>query len=200
MSANPKGDDAERAAILAELSAAEPGYQIEPEPISENEYDAEDLRDLRLSMGFLTGAWDEIGKPEKWYFDETEDREARKAISRHLRSEKPLDSAVRQQLAALFDLDDETPPYISPDGAPVERKIVFEFRKAGGSRDVTLRDLYLAFDYRTLIESGLARKKAVAQVCKKYRVSDTAVKEARRRNPTLKPRSWAVQKRNGRPG
>jgi hypothetical protein len=193
------GDDAERGAILAELTAVEPGYQIEPEPdcapIGENEYDEQDLRDLRLSIVLLAGAWDDRGKPERRYFDETGERAARKAISRLLRNEKPLDSAIRQQLAALFD--GETHSF---NGDPLERKIVFEFRKAGGSKDVTLRDLYLAFDYRTLIESGMAHQRAVAQVCKKYRVSDTAVKEARRRNPALKPRSWAVQKRNNRPG
>jgi hypothetical protein len=160
-----------------------------------DEYDDEELKDLSLAIGLLTGTWDDE-KTAKRYYSPSEEKLGRKAIANLLRSQKPFDSALRRQLAALFDFEDEQLPYSSFAGA-MERKLVFEFRRTG-KLDVTLRNLHLASDYRNAVESGLPHQKAVALVCKKYGVSDTAVKKARQDNPILKPRK-AVIKRRKRP-
>jgi hypothetical protein len=179
-----EGDEAERAIILAELTAVDPDFvgDLEPEPDcgppDESEYDEQDLSDLTRAIGLLTGAWDNA-KAAKRYLKGHEERKAREAIGRLLRSSKPLDSALRYQLAEMFD---QLPPYVSFENAPIEREIIFKFIRPG-KPDVTLRNLHLASDYRVLIESGIPHKKAVDKICKKYNVSDTAVKEARRQNP-----------------
>ena len=167
----------------------------------DDEYDRKELDDLILATGLLTGAWTQQGAdpakkkadrvPGKRYFTGTLEKEAREAIGRLLRNRKPLDGALRYQLAELFD---GLPPYSSFDAAPMARKIEFKNWRAGEPNEVTLRDLHLASDYRTLIETGTPRKQAIDQVCKKYGLSDTAVKEALRRSPALKPRG--VQKAN----
>jgi hypothetical protein len=172
-----------------------------------DEYDEEELKDLALAIGLLTGTWD-AEKAAKRYYSPGEEKLGRKAIANLLRSQKPFDSALRRQLAALFDFEDEQPGHCIParPGIPpsyssfagaMERKLVFEFRRTG-KPDVTLRNLHLASDYRDAVESGLPHQKAVALVCKKYGVSDTAVKKARHDNPILKPRK-AVIKRRKRP-
>jgi hypothetical protein len=175
-----------------------PAFWPEPKPESdctpgENEYDREELANLTLAIGLLSGAWDGAAKR---YLSGADEKRARKALGRLLRNGKPLDSLLRYQLAELFDHE---PPHLSFENAPMEREIVFGFRRSGKPRDVTLRNLHLVSDYyRSLVEQGEPRKTAVAQVCKKYSVSDTAVKEALRRNPSLKPK--AVKKRINRPG
>jgi hypothetical protein len=171
----------------------------------ENECDRKELDDLTIAIGLLTGAWTQQGAnpeskeadryPAKRYIDGELEREARHAIGRLLRKMKPLDPALRYQLAELFD---GLPPYSSFDAAPMARRIVFENRRAGKPNETTLRNLHLASDYRDLIEAGLPHQKAVNRICKKYGISDTAVKEARRSNPSLAPR--AVKKRINRPG
>jgi hypothetical protein len=107
MSTNPEGDDAEREAILAELTAVKPGVQIEPEPDcappGENEYDPEDLDDLQLALVLLTGFFDRSGPgglPQKKYLEPSEELVGRKALARLLRSEKPVDQTILLRLAA----------------------------------------------------------------------------------------------------
>jgi hypothetical protein len=164
----------------------------------DDEYNREELEDLKLAIGLLTGVWTQQGTnpakkeadryPGKRYFKGELEEEARQAIGRLLRSNKPLDSAVRYQLAELFD---GLPPYLSFDSAPMKRRLVFEQRRAGKPNDdIALRNIHLASDYRTLIEAGTPRKKALGQICEKYGLKDTAVKEAVRCNPNLKPRSF----------
>jgi hypothetical protein len=160
--------------------------------------------DLRLASLLLTGTWTEEGAdpqnkrddryPGKRYLEGNLEREAREAIGRLLRNKWPLDHSLRYRLAELFD---GLPPYTSPDGAPMAREVVFAHRRAGRPKEIILRDLHLATDYRRLVEDGLPHKRAVDQVCKKYNVSDTTVKEARRNNPSLAQR--AVKKRIGHP-
>lgn len=152
--------------------------------------------DYGLAIGLLTGGWDEEKKAKRYYAAD-EEKLARNALARLLRSQKPLDAALRRQLAALFEYEHEQPPYSSFAGA-MERRLVFEFRRTG-KPDVTLRNLHLASDYCSAVKSGLPHQKALALICKKYGVSDTTVKEARRQNPGLQPRK-AVIKPGKRPG
>jgi hypothetical protein len=165
----------------------------------------EDLtRDLELATLLLTGAWTQEGAdplnkkddrhPAKRYLEGVLEKDAREAIGRLLRNRRPFDQSLRYRLAELFD---GLPPHGSPDGSPMVREIVFTYRRTGRPKEVVLRNLHLATDYRRLIEAGLPHKKAVDQVCKKYNVSDTTVKEARRNNPSLAPR--AIKKRIKRP-
>jgi hypothetical protein len=170
----------------------------------DNEYNDEDLFDLSLAIGLLTGAWTQQGLdpakrdadryPAKRYFSAGLEKQAREAIGRLLRSKKPLDSTLRCQLAELFDGFE---PYSSFDGQPVARRIAFEFRRAGIPNETKLRNLHLVSDYRALLLEGVPRKRAVGRMCKKYGVSETLVKEACRTNPKLLPRT--IKKRVNRP-
>jgi cold shock protein len=156
----------------------------------DDEYNREELEDLKLAIGLLTGAWTQQGAnpakkkadrhPGKRYFEGELEEKARQAIGRLLRNSKPLDSIVRYQLAELFD---GLPPHQSFDAAPVARKIIFENRRAGRLVEVALRDLHLVSDYWTFRSAGMVHQDALDEVCKKYGVSTTAVKDARRRNP-----------------
>jgi hypothetical protein len=169
-----------------------------------DEYDEQELKDLALAIGLLTGAWTQEGMdpknkeadrfPGKRYLEGDLERDARNAIGRLLRSQKPFDSALRYHLAELFD---GLPPHLSFDAAPMARKIVFEHRRAGRLTEVALRDLHLVSEYWGLIQAGTPHKRAVGIVCDKYGMKGTAVKDALRRNPRLKPR--AVKTRIGRP-
>jgi hypothetical protein len=162
----------------------------------EDEYDSDELKDLTIAIGLLTGEWDDK-KAAKRYYSGSEEKTARKAIVRLLRNKKPFDAALRNQLATLFDHEGEQPPYSTFVGA-VERRLAFEFRRTG-KPDVALRDFHLVLEYCALIEEGSPHQRAVNELCKKYKVSDTTVKEARRRNPRLQPLR-AVIKQNKRPG
>jgi hypothetical protein len=158
--------------------------------------------DLALAISLLTGAWTYQGAdparkendrhPAKRYFvDKSKlDKEAREAIGRLLRNRKPLNLTLRYQLAELFDGQE---PYCSFDGQPMTRRIAFENRRSGEPTETKLRNLHLVSDYHDLIESGMPHKSAINQVCKKYGVSDTTVKKARRENPELARRT--VKKR-----
>ena len=174
----------------------------------DEKYNADDVRDLKLAMALLTGAWTQEGanpknkaedrRPGKRQLEGELERQAREAIGRLLRSRKPLRSTLRYYLAELFD---GLPPYLSFEGGPLTRKIVFENRKAGQPKEIKLRNMHLAADYQELRAEPerLPHKKAVDRVCKKYGVSDTAVKEALRTNPDLVP-GRAVKKLIKRPG
>lgn len=161
-----------------------------------DEYDNEELKDLTLAIGLLTGAWTQQGAnpknkiadrfPAKRYFEGDLEKDARAAIGRLLRNDKPLDSALRYHLAELFD---GLGPHLSFDAAPIARAIVFENRRAGEPNEVALRDLHMVPQYWSLITAGVERKRAVGQVCDRYGIKETAVKDAIRRNPSLKPRA-----------
>lgn len=160
--------------------------------------------DLLLAIGLLTGAWTQEGAhpskkkadkyPGKRYYAGELEAEARQALGRLLRSNAPMDSAVRYHLAELFDGQG---PHLSFDAAPMTRKITFTNRRAGEPIEVVLRDLHMVSEYWRLIQAETPHKRAVGIVCEKYGVKETAVKVALRRNPRLKPR--AVKKRVERP-
>jgi hypothetical protein len=109
---------------------------------NEHDYDSKELTDLRSACDLLGGFTirDQQGLPFKKYFDECEQSEfdAREAIARLLRNNKPLSSHLRQMLAALFDPQNDT--YSTFDGCPIERIIVFKQRRPGSPRQ-DLRDL-----------------------------------------------------------
>ncbi|MCK1578578.1 hypothetical protein IVB03_03010 [Bradyrhizobium sp. 168] len=170
-----------------------------------SDFEAEEMLGLTtLAIGLLSGAWTQQGPnpkskqtdryPAKRYFEGALELEARRAIGQLLRGSAPLDSAIRYQLAELFD---GLPPHLSFDAAPMARKIVFENVRAGNPNEIKLRNLHLASEFRDLVERGTPRKKAMNEMCKKYGISDTAVKEARRASPSLEPR--AFKKRIDRP-
>jgi hypothetical protein len=115
----------------------------------DDEYDSEELDDLALAICLLTGRHDwKDGLPQKRYLNPDEEFVARKALARLLRNLKPLDSAVRRQLAALFDPETETAPFSSFDSAPIERRLEFKTRHRGGGKTQALRKLEIgiAFD------------------------------------------------------
>ena len=169
----------------------------------DDEYDQAEWRDLELALALLLGAWalqdrnDMRIPPDKRYLEDKspQDREAREAIGRLLRSKKMLDTHLRNQLAELFD---GGPPHSSFDGAPMARRITFEARRAGKMNETALRYLHIADDYRHLREAGTPHKETVWHICEKYDVKETTVKEARRAYPQLAPK--AFKKLDGRPG
>ena len=88
----------------------------------------QELQDLRLAIALLDGVWtaecanpalkNDDRFPGKRYLSGQAEIQARQAIGRLLRSDQPLDSALRDHLAELFDGDE---PYISFDGTPKAR-------------------------------------------------------------------------------
>jgi hypothetical protein len=151
-------------------------------------------QDYKLSIMLLTGVWTQEGMdpkkkkadryPAKRYLQGDLEKQAREAIGRLLRSSAPLDSGIRYYLAELFD---GLGPHLSFDAAPMPRQIVFQNRSSGEPGEVALRDLHLVSDYEKLIGEGMLHKTAIAQVCEKYGVSPTTVKDARkRREKTVK--------------
>ncbi len=181
---NAPGNSAGRMARV--VDAIQPAAATAETP--DQEYDREELSDLRHATMLLAGVWTQQGAkpndrfPNKRYISGELEQNARQAIGRLLRSENPLDRAIRFRLAELFD---GMPPHSSPDSAPMVRTIVFAFGragtpKAGTPKEKQLRDLHLASDYRTLIDAGMPRKKAIAELCSKYGVSDTVVGDALR--------------------
>src|SRR3974390_620263 len=111
------------------------------------EYNGEELNDLKSAIALLSGFTesDKKGLPTKKYYEGKYENEPRKAIARLLRNRKPLDSALRMQLAALFHPDQETAPFSTFEGRPIERKIIFEFRKRGRRRE-DFRQLEIAYE------------------------------------------------------
>ena len=151
-------------------------------------------RDYRLAINLLTGVWTQEGMeprkkkadrfPAKRYLQGNLEKEARQAIGRLLRSQAPLDSGIRYYLAELFD---GLGPHLSFDAAPMPRQIVFQNRSSGEPAEVALRDIHLVADYEKLREEGKVHQVALNDVCKKYGVSTTTVKDARkRRKETIK--------------
>jgi hypothetical protein len=166
-----------------------------------NEYEAKELEDLASAVGLLTGVWTQQGVdpkkkeadrfPAKRYLEGEPEKRARQAIGRLLRNSKTLDSALRFHLAELFD---ELGPHLSFDAAPMERRLVF-VGKSQGPTDVTLRNLHMVSDYyvelaKIKVDDRGRRKKARQIICKKYNISDTVLKDARRefhlKHPRLK--------------
>ena len=150
--------------------------------VSEREYNRSDLDDLAAACTLLGGytIGDEHGLPKKRYLDDDSgeaENDARKAIVRLLLNGKPLDVHLRRLLAALFD--PETPPYTTPDGAPVERKIVFE-HKAPRNRE-TLRELAIAHAVWEARSRYGKVESAISDVTKRFRISRRSVLMAWRR-------------------
>ena len=115
-----------------------------------------------MAHQLLSGSWrdDEKGLPRVRYFTpgSKEDKEARGAIAAILRSNRPLDSDLREWLASLFDVED-----------PIfhDRKIVFKRRYAGNPAKAD-RHSIIASEIWGYRRSGLSMNKAIAEVAEKF--------------------------------
>jgi hypothetical protein len=174
-----EGDEAERAAILAELW---PEIDVEPDCApSENEYDAGELDDLRHALILLSGYHDRTRRrPEKKYLEPGEEFIGRKALARLLRSHKPLDQTILLRLAALFDPDPETAPFI--DLSPIERRLEFEPRKDGRkvTTEISRLELARAFNaaWAAKGQAPKARDDALNEIADQYGLSTRSVEAA----------------------
>jgi hypothetical protein len=114
-------------------------------------------QDILLAYGLLDGSldFDRRGLPREQYLKEgsVEEKEAREAISRLLRSPSPLDRQVREMLAALFD----PRPNTSPWG---KRRIVFRFRSSG-NRQSSVRNSHIVSVIWDAVRAGAGVNKAV---------------------------------------
>jgi hypothetical protein len=149
--------------------------------IDADEYDREELDDLRLAIALLTGVHDwSDGLPTNRYLNPNEEFVARKALVRLLRNFKPFDSALRRQLAALFDPETETAPFSSFDSAPMERKLTFTGRHRGGGRMQNLRKLEIgiALDDLRVRDPKKSRDDAINEIAEQFSVSTRTVEEA----------------------
>jgi hypothetical protein len=157
----------------------------------DDEYNKAEIEDLKLALALLSGEWTQEGGksnqkfPDKRYLEDKSPRDhaARKAIGRLLRSKKPLDSHIRNQLAELFDGE---PPHSSFDAAPMARRIVFQGRRAGKRNETALRYLQIADRYGQLRSEDKTHKWAVGEICEKFNVKETLVKKALRAYPQLR--------------
>jgi hypothetical protein len=123
---------------------------------------------------------DDRGLPAKRYLSEEETFVARKAIVRLLRNPKPFDTALRWQLAALFDPETEHPPYSSPDAAPMEREIILKGRHKGGAKIQNRRKLVIAIalDELRRRDPKKGRDDAIYEIAEQFSVSTRTVEEA----------------------
>jgi hypothetical protein len=136
--------------------------------------------DLTLARVLLDGFIKDNG-PESL----DDEREARRALVRLLRSDTPLDRDVRDGLAALFDPDNELriaiTGVIPGEGqllggfTPNDRKLTFQFRSRKRRPD-HVRNSAIAQQVHDGIASGLTAEKALAATAEKFGVSDDAVK------------------------
>jgi hypothetical protein len=178
MSAN-QGDDAERAAILAELWP-----ETDPEPDclpGENEYDAKELADLVQALILLGGYQDRSRRrPEKKYLELGEEYIGRKAIARLLRSNKPVDQTILLRLAALFDPDPEAPPFI--ELSAIERRLEFVPRNANRPITAEISRLELARAFKTALAAKgrvpKARDDTLNEIADEYAVSTRSIEAA----------------------
>jgi hypothetical protein len=183
-------EDEERLQELLERSGRRVAAAYNPA----NEYDAAELKDLIWATALLTGEWSQKGSdpenreadrfPAKRYLEGELETQARQAIGRLLRGTKPLDASLRLHLAELFD---GLGPHSSFDAVPMERRLILGGKSnSQGPADVTLRDLHMVSDYYIeLSKAGGVHKKARQAICKEYNISDTVLKEARRKFPDL---------------
>jgi hypothetical protein len=134
--------------------------------------------DLILARVLLAGF---VENNQQKYLDD--EREARQALVRLLRSEAPLDRDVRDALAALFDPDNELRITGVIPGecqlmdwyTPNDRKLTFQFRSRKRRRD-PVRNSAIAQHVHDGIASGLTAEKAWADTAAKYGLSDDVVK------------------------
>jgi len=136
--------------------------------------------DLTLARVLLDGF---IRDNEQKYLDD--EREARRALVRLLRSDAPLDRDVRDGLAVLFDPDNELriaiTGVIAGEGqllggfTPNDRKLTFQFRSRKRRPD-HVRNTAIAQHVHDGIASGLTDEKAWAATAQKFGLPDDAVK------------------------
>jgi hypothetical protein len=167
-----------------------------------DEYDRDELEDLKLAIGLLAGFSKRIedGLPTWQYFKGECEIEPRRALARLLRNQKPLDSLVRCLLAALFDPGPKEPRYASFFG-PVDRQLVFT--KPGGREDA--KTAMIVFEIMQCLErdtrkdhrgdQGIETKRpirigeAIAGVAQKFNIGERGVEEMwRRYRPKLRKR------------
>lgn len=136
--------------------------------------------DLTLARVLLEGF---IGNDEQKYLDD--ERKARRALVRLLRSDAPLARDVRDALAALFDPDNELRIPMTgvipgecqlPSGfTPNDRKLAFQFRSRQRRPD-HVRNTAIAQHVHDGIASGLTEEKAAGTTAEKFGLSVDAVK------------------------
>jgi len=147
------------------------------------DYNDKELKDLTSAIGLLVGftELDEKGLPTKKYCEGKGENEPRKAIARLLRNRKPLDSTLRMQLAALFDPNPEERPFSNFEDSPIERKVVFEFRKRGRPRE-DFRNLAIAYEVFEIWQKAPAAKgkmdAVIYEVARKFGISEAYVRKA----------------------
>jgi hypothetical protein len=133
-----------------------------------------------LAIGLLRGSveYDPYGLPRTKYLDESEERDARRALVILLCSDGPLDRDMRCALAALFDPGDTflaCAPYV-----PHERKLVIQFRDRKRRTDY-VRNTAIAQHVFRIIQGGKSWEKAIAEVANKFDLSDARVRTIWRR-------------------
>ena len=134
-----------------------------------DEYDAEELDDLTLSIKLLAGRYDwEDDLPTKRYLTKDEDFVARKAIVRLLLSKKTLDGYLRRQLAALFDPEPEVAPFSSGDSSPMERRLVFAKRSGRMSQNLRKLQIAIAVDELRAAQPEMMREDAIDEIAKRF--------------------------------
>src|SRR5271168_806977 len=142
-----------------------------------DEYDKQDLSDLKLAYDLLAGIveTDKKGLPRQRYLNKNQEETARQALGRLLRNRKPLDGLVRIWLAGHFDgvtLEYQTSPGPVRRGFVVQRRL--EFVNPGRQPLQDRRRLLLAWKVaeRLYKDSNESIEKAVAEVAEEYEFSD----------------------------
>ena len=133
----------------------------------------DELDDFKWTLMLLDGTTERNarGQPQKRYLNKDEELVARKAIARLLRSPEPLDSAIRQMLAALFA------PEREPGPTPTERILIFKGRYRGGAKMQHLRKLAIATAVEDLGRTK-SREDAIQDVAQQFSVSVRTVETA----------------------
>jgi hypothetical protein len=122
--------------------------------------------DLQLATMLLGGF---IKQDRTRYLEEgtSEELDARRALARLLRSNRPLDRQLRTSLADLLDPD---PPAWEP------RKIKFVSRRQGQHTDYA-KNTQIALHVRDKVREGSKVKDAIKSAADAYAVSEDAVKK-----------------------
>jgi hypothetical protein len=135
--------------------------------------------DWELAGRLIAGWLDGNGKHQYLKPGSKEEREARRAMTRVLRSDEPLPWEVRSWLAMLFDPDTI---------APTIRDIKFYFRhKGGGGPPQFLQHHQIGLQMLRLVRGGNTVDAAVKVMMGKYKLADRQVRKiwARHGKPRL---------------
>jgi hypothetical protein len=154
-------------------------YDLSPDSVIEMQLnlcsapDAPFSRDEMLAILLLEGVF----SPELdqiYYLEGKRERQARRALSRVLRSEASLPRKIRQLLADLLDF--KQPKDMTDYHRPVERQLVFRFSRSG-KRNQRVKNARVAHSIICSVIDGSSIGQAIEKACETSELGERHVRD-----------------------